>query len=212
MDKCSDSGRKALLGCLAACLPPDCIVGGTASKRMLLAAAGTLKMKSGDVVEGMLPLLCPHNDVFSPDRMELIHPFLDIVLTCGADKWELCADVLAFLVRYGYDARARACAHNFCALMGLERSAVSGLEAQVAAVLRASAAAANGGDGGSGGGGSGGGGSGSATGSKGSALLRYAKIGTVAVGTGALVAFTAGLAAPAIAAGLVMTGGTSSQC
>ena len=205
MEKCSDSGRKALLGCLAVCLPPDCIVGGTASKRLLLAAAGTLKMKSGDVVEGMLPLLCSHNDIFSPDRMELIRPFLDIVLTCGADTWELCADVMAFLVRYGYDARARACAHNFCALMGLERAAVCGLEAQVAAVLRASAATAD--DSGS----SSGGGSGSATGSKGSAILRYAQIGTVAVGTGALVAFTAGLAAPAIAAGLVMSGGTSGQ-
>ena len=54
-------------------------------------------------------------------RYELIEPFADVVRGSGEDMWELSATIMTFMVRYGYDARTRTCAHNFCALMGVTR-------------------------------------------------------------------------------------------
>jgi hypothetical protein len=205
LDKLSKICRKALVGCVAASLPPErSSFKHRQNRNILLALCGLVKM-SGDVAEASLLLVCDENmDMFSTERITCIQGYVDILLGSGTDVYQIVANTFTFFVRYGYGARERCAAHNLCRLLSLPKVAACGIEAEITAVLIANSdefknmdmkrlSVATSKD--------------SSEPSDTEKLMRYAKIGMVAAGTGAVLALTAGLAAPAIAAGLLVTGG-----
>lgn len=127
---------------------------------------------------------------------EMLEPFVDVIRRSEMDTFSITIRLAVFLILNGaYDARGREFLRNICYILKLDRDLFISLENSISAMLH------------------------NAKGILGTTSKqrntytfgRIAKIGTVAIGAGALLAVTGGLAAPAIAAALIAFGSTAAM-
>lgn len=126
---------------------------------------------------------------------ELAPVFNDLVHSSCLDTIETVIKLSVFLITHGlYDARGRTWIRNIVASMGLSPRQLVSLERTLCRALCTigDSLERKGKDS-----------------NKGHDYKRYAKIGAASLGAGALIAFTGGLAAPAVAAAFVVMGGAT---
>lgn len=165
------------------------------SSRMILKYAKALDIDLNYLV-AYAPLLRSSYNLPS-ETMDMIAPFLHDLRVSGY-ALQYLMELYIFLVTSGfYDARGRVMIRNCVEILCLSREEYFALEVALAESLHdceeklARAAAEK------------------ASGASGTKLKRYLKIGAVGLGAGAVIAFTGGIAAPAVAAALLVIGGST---
>ena len=130
---------------------------------------------------------------------DIVKPFVQTIIKGQNGAFSLVVELYVFFVSHGlYEARARVMIRNVVQLLELSREEYFSLESALAELLREceeNLARKESTD--------------DSSSSTSDRMKKYMKIGAVGLGAGAIIAVTGGLAAPAVAAALMVIGGTA---